>query len=77
MSALCQKRTFCAAVKTSLFDHLVGDGEQQLQDIGRLPRRAGRLFAFEDAIDVSDGTAELVGHFICNSVRTELFAFYE
>jgi len=24
MSALRQKRTFCAAVRTSLFDHLVG-----------------------------------------------------
>jgi hypothetical protein len=28
MSALCQKRTFCAAERTSLFDHLVGGGEQ-------------------------------------------------
>ena len=28
MSALCQKQTFCAAVKTSLFDHLVGADEQ-------------------------------------------------
>ena len=27
MSALCQKQTFCAAVKTVLFDHLVGYGE--------------------------------------------------
>jgi hypothetical protein len=25
MSALCQKRTFCAAVENSLFDHLVGE----------------------------------------------------
>jgi len=25
---LCQKRTFCAAAETALFDHLVGDGEQ-------------------------------------------------
>jgi hypothetical protein len=28
MSALCQKRTFCAAAKTTLFDHLVGGSEQ-------------------------------------------------
>ena len=27
MSALCQKRTFCAAETTLLFDHLVGDGK--------------------------------------------------
>ena len=25
MSALCQKQTFCAAAKMTLFDHLVGD----------------------------------------------------
>src|SRR5262249_5134346 len=29
MSALCQKRTFCAAAKVTLFDHLVGAGEQR------------------------------------------------
>jgi|SRR6516164_3827944 len=29
MSALCQKRTFCAAAERSLFDHLVGAGEQR------------------------------------------------
>jgi hypothetical protein len=34
MSALCQKQTFCAAVKTVLFDHLVGYGEH--------PRRNGQ-----------------------------------
>src|SRR5215469_571893 len=28
MSALCQKQTFRAAERTSLFDHLVGEGEQ-------------------------------------------------
>src|SRR5262249_27849422 len=28
MSALCQKRTFCAAVETALFDHLVGTADQ-------------------------------------------------
>src|SRR5262249_54192487 len=26
-SAKCQKQTFCAAVRTSLFDHLVGERE--------------------------------------------------
>jgi len=29
MSALCQKQTFCTAVKPPLFDHLVGAGEQR------------------------------------------------
>ena len=29
MSALCEKRTFCAAAKMTLFDHLVGAGEQR------------------------------------------------
>ena len=29
MSALCQKRTFCAAERTSLFDHLVGSGKER------------------------------------------------
>src|SRR6516162_11713567 len=29
MSALCQKQTFCAAERTSLFDHLVGTREQR------------------------------------------------
>src|SRR5262249_22255541 len=33
MSALCEKQTFCAAVKTSLFDDLVGGGEQRLRNI--------------------------------------------
>jgi hypothetical protein len=33
MSALCQKRTFCTAVKTSLFDHLVGEDEQLVCNI--------------------------------------------
>src|SRR5215469_11109514 len=28
MSALCQKRTFCAAAQKPLFDHLVGGNEQ-------------------------------------------------
>src|SRR5215472_6603424 len=28
MSALCQKRTFCAATADALFDHLIGAGEQ-------------------------------------------------
>ena len=32
MSALGQKRTFCAAVGASLFDHLVGGNEQVLRD---------------------------------------------
>ena len=31
MSALCQKQTFRAAERTSLFDHLVGAGEQRLR----------------------------------------------
>jgi hypothetical protein len=30
MSALCQKQTFCAAAKMSIFDHLVGYGERRL-----------------------------------------------
>jgi hypothetical protein len=30
LSALCQKQTFCAAAKMTLFDHLVGAGEQGL-----------------------------------------------
>ena len=29
MSALCQKRTFCAAAELALFDHFVGAGEQR------------------------------------------------
>ena len=31
MSALCQKRTFCAAERTSLFDQLVGGRKQRLR----------------------------------------------
>jgi hypothetical protein len=31
MSALCQKRTFCAAPETALFDHHVGAGEYRLR----------------------------------------------
>ena len=39
MSALCQERTFCAAVKNSLIDHLVGE---QLHLIGDgQPERSG------------------------------------
>jgi hypothetical protein len=37
---LCQKQTFCAAVKTSLFDYLVGGGEQRLWD-GQTKRFGG------------------------------------
>src|SRR5262249_15661122 len=33
MSALCEKQTFCAAVESSLFDYLVGGGEQRLRNI--------------------------------------------
>src|SRR5215469_16835659 len=32
MSALCQKRTFCATVKTSLFNHLVSDAKQSRRE---------------------------------------------
>jgi Class II release factor RF3, C-terminal domain len=32
MSAKCQKQTFCAAAKMTLFDHLVGGSEQRLRD---------------------------------------------
>ena len=28
MSALCQKRTFCAAAELALFDHLAGAGNE-------------------------------------------------
>src|SRR6516164_8343413 len=44
---------------------------------GCLHREIARLLALADAVGVSGGTAELVGHFNFNSVRTELFAFYE
>src|SRR5215831_17866104 len=39
MSALCQKQTFCTAAKMTLFDHLVGAGEQRRRQIDthRLP----------------------------------------
>src|SRR6516162_6602068 len=33
MSALCQKQTFWAAADMSLFDHLVGDGNQRRRDL--------------------------------------------
>jgi hypothetical protein len=31
MSALCQKRTFCAAAKALLFDHLVGTRKKEAE----------------------------------------------
>src|SRR5262249_6036391 len=40
MSALCQKRTFCAATKIASFDHLVGGGDQRLWD-GQTKRFGG------------------------------------
>src|SRR5262249_35265400 len=42
MSALCQKQTFCAAERTSLFDHLVGCGEH-----GRWDGQADRPRGFQ------------------------------
>ena len=39
MSALCQKRTFCAAANNALLDHLVGTGEQSRRD--NKPERLG------------------------------------
>src|SRR5262249_31233741 len=33
MSALCQKRTNCAATKIPLFDHLVGESEQPVRHV--------------------------------------------
>ena len=40
MSALCQKRTFCAAAKTSLFNHLVSGVEHRLR-YGQVKRFGG------------------------------------
>ena len=41
MSALCQKRTFCAAAELALFDHLVGARKDRLRN--RKPERLSRL----------------------------------
>src|SRR5215472_13101815 len=48
MSALCQKRTFCAAAKTSLFNHLVGGVEHRLR-YGQVKRFGG--FAIDSELD--------------------------
>ena len=48
MSALCQKRTFCAAAKTSLFNHLVGGVEHRLK-YGQVKRFGG--FAIDSELD--------------------------
>jgi len=45
MSALCQKRTFCAAAKTSLFDHLIGAGF----------RKAGHIAKNDHVADANSG----------------------
>jgi hypothetical protein len=33
MSALCHKRTFCAAAQTALFNHLVGTSNERLRQV--------------------------------------------
>jgi hypothetical protein len=36
MSALCQKRTFCAATEPALFDHLVGESDRSGNDFDEI-----------------------------------------
>jgi hypothetical protein len=71
MSALCQKETFCGAAQMSLFDQLVGGGEQRLRD-GQAKRFGG--FEIDDERELSLQRASI--QFICRCASRTIWPYF-